>query len=66
MQVCGPQQHQNASTHPGGHTGQDHGAQIEPREMDPVMPGPGSTVTAHPSYTPGSLGKISGNREEPP
>ena len=65
MEVCGPQEHQNASTHPGGHTGQDHRALIKPRETDP-MPGPGSTITAHPSYTPGSLGKLSGHGKEPP
>ena len=56
----------NARIHPGEHISQDHGALIKPRETDPVMPGPGSTVTAHPSYTPGSLGKISGHGKGPP
>ena len=32
MQVCGPQEDQNASTHPGGHIGQDHGVLIKPRD----------------------------------
>ena len=66
MEVCGPQEHQNASTDLGGHIGQDHGVLIKPRETDPVMPGPGSTVTGHPSYTPGSLGMISGHGKGPP
>lgn len=35
-------------------------------EMNPMMPGPGSTVTTHPSYTSGSLGRTSGHGKGPP
>lgn len=46
MQVCGPQQHQNASTHPEAHWPGPR-ARSSP-EMDPVMPGPGSTGNSSP------------------